>query len=127
MVRDACQAGSLEKLAGRYMKSIERSVKLLTCCLPSGRSNLTSLKEIQKLENLTVGNNDHPIHLGHSNSTELVNVSITGLLVVGGDISWQKARDLSCCSSPPKGSSTLFSNDSVSPTRNVVDSPGRGN
>lgn len=51
MVWDAYQASSLEKLVGWDMKSIEGRVKLPTSCLHGGRSNLTALKEIRKLEN----------------------------------------------------------------------------
>jgi len=79
------------------------------------------------LENLTLGNNNHPVHSGHCDSTELVNVSIRGFPIVGRDVSWQEACGPSYCSSPPNGSSTLFSSDLVSPTWSVVDSPGREN
>lgn len=88
VVWDAYQADSLEKLAGGGMKSIERRVKLPTSCLHSDRGNLTALKEIRNLENLTMRNNNHPVHSGHSDSTKLVNVSIIGLPIVGRDITW---------------------------------------
>lgn len=127
VVWDAHQAGSLEKLAGRDIKSIEGRVKLPTSCLHGDRGNLAVLKETRNLENLTLGNNNHPVTSGHSDSTELANVSITGLHIVGRDISWQEACGPSYCSSPRNGSSTLFSSDSVSPTWSVVDSPGREN
>lgn len=127
VVWDAQQAGSLEKSAGGDIKSIEGRVKLPTSCLDGDRGNLTALKETQNLEKLTLGNNNHSVTSGHSDSTELGNVSITGLHIVGRDISWQEACGPSYCSSPRNGSSALFSSDSVSPTWSVVDNPGKEN
>lgn len=125
VVWDAHQSGSLEKLASGDIKSMEERVKLPTSCLHGDRGALTALKETQNLENLSLGNHNHPVTSGRSDSIDLAHGSITGLHIVGGDISWQEACGPSYCSSPHNGSSSLLSSDSVSPTLSAVENPGR--
>lgn len=125
VVWDAHQAVSLGKLASRDIKSIEERVKLLTSCLDDDRGTLTASKETQNLDNLSLGNNNHPVTSGRSDPMELANGSITGLHRLDGDISWQEACGPSYCSSPHNDSSALLSSGSVSPTLSIVDNPGR--
>ncbi|GLJ46979.1 hypothetical protein SUGI_0991650 [Cryptomeria japonica] len=123
------QVGSLKNFTGRNTKSVEERNQCQTSNFHGVTGTLAGISESQCLTPVNLQNNDNPATSGSTDSLELTNGLVQGLDIVDGSISWQEACPNSLgtgSSSPNYSSSTLLSSDSVSPTRTIVDSSGRG-
>lgn len=126
---EMCQVGSLKNFTGRNTKTVEERSRCLTSNFHGITGTLAEMTESQCLTSTSLQNNDNSATSGSTDSLELTNGLVQGMDIVDGPIGWQEVCPNSLGtgnSSPNYSSLTLLSGDSVSPTRNVVDSSGRG-